>query len=139
MDETKTYILRLPSLRKNIAQVEGFLNAIPEFSNLGESLYYNALIAITEAVNNAIIHGNKCDESKLATLSVEVQDHAMTFTVRDYGSGFDPNKVPDPRSEENLLREGGRGVFLIRSLIEDSHYERMEDGMMLIMKLPLGR
>lgn len=134
--EDVTYRLDLPSERKNIVKVEGFMNSISEFTQLPETVYYNALIAITEAVNNAIIHGNKCDPSKIASVNVHCAEHRITVIITDEGEGFDPMTVPDPRNEENLLREGGRGVFLIVSLVNDSNYERMQRGMKLTMRIP---
>ncbi len=124
-------------LRMNIALVEPFLRSIESFQELEESRYYNALIAITEAVNNAIVHGNKCDESKIATLEVEVQSDALVFRIRDEGIGFDPDAVPDPRRKENILKDGGRGVFLIQSLVDDVHYTNTGNGMLLTMTLKL--
>lgn len=129
----KSYVLALPSERKNITQVETFLKSIEEFSLLDEFRYYNALIAITEAVNNAIIHGNKCNPDKLATLTVTITTDGMQFNITDCGEGFEPDAVPDPRTKENILLEGGRGVFLIRSLIDDVEYKRTETGMSVTM------
>ncbi len=123
------YSLSLQSERKNIQQVEPFIQAIPECRALGETSYYNMLIAVTEAVNNAIIHGNKCDAHKTASLTVTTSDTEILFTVQDEGHGFDPSSVADPRDPENLLREGGRGVFLIHSLVNAVHYQQLSIGM----------
>ena len=88
-------------------------------------------------MNNAIIHGNKLDESKNADITATIYTNSLTIWVRDYGAGFNPDLIPDPRNEENLMREGGRGVFLITSLIPNSHYTRMNPGMLLEMKIQL--
>ncbi len=124
-----TYSLSVQSERKNILQVESFIQAIPECRALDETAYYNMLIAVTEAVNNAIIHGNKCDPCKTASLTVTTSDTEILFTVQDEGHGFDPSSVADPRDPENLLREGGRGVFLIHSLVSAVHYQQLPQGM----------
>jgi serine/threonine-protein kinase RsbW len=123
------YTLSLSSERKNIQQVEPFIQGIPECRTLEETAYYNMLIAVTEAVNNGIIHGNKCDPNKTVSLSVMTTDTEILFTVQDEGHGFDPASVADPRDPENLLREGGRGVFLIHSLVSAVHYEQLPVGM----------
>ncbi len=123
------YTLSLKSERRNIQQVEPFIQQIPECRALEETTYYNMLIAVTEAVNNAIIHGNKCDPFKTAALSVATTDDAILFTIQDEGHGFDPSSVADPRDPENLLREGGRGVFLIHSLVSAVHYQQLPIGM----------
>ncbi|HYF03247.1 MAG TPA: ATP-binding protein [Patescibacteria group bacterium] len=124
-----TYTLSFQSERKNIQKVEPFIHAIPECSTLGEAEFYNALIAVTEAVNNAIIHGNKCDASKIVLLEADVSEEAIVFTIQDEGEGFDPAKVADPRDPENLMREGGRGVFLIASLTQNAEYTKLPEGM----------
>lgn len=132
------YSLDLNSERKNITHVEGFLTSIPEFASLQQTMYYNALIAVTEAVNNSIIHGNKLDSKKMVFVRVEiVPGESMKISVQDEGKGFNPDAVADPRDPDNILREGGRGVFLIRSLIENVEYTRLETGMLCEMHLPL--
>lgn len=118
----QSYTLQLASDRDNIRQVEPFLRTIDGLAVLSEDRYHNMLVAVTEAVNNAIIHGNQCDVAKTATLVVTVAPTAITFVISDQGRGFDPDAVPDPRLPENLLREGGRGVFLIRQLADSVDY-----------------
>lgn len=136
-EKSTSFYISIPSNRRNISQVESFLKSIPQFNTLSEAMYYNVLIALTEAVNNAIIHGNKLDETKNAEVTAIISSTTLKLLVRDYGIGFNPDAVPDPRNEENLLREGGRGVFLIMSLIPDSKYTRMDVGMLLEMNIPL--
>jgi serine/threonine-protein kinase RsbW len=82
--------------------------------------YYNVLIAVTEAVNNAIIHGNKLNPQKKVTITLIVSQNDITVEVLDQGDGFDPENVADPREAENLLKENGRGVFLIKQLTTTS-------------------
>ena len=129
MNDEQEFQINIPSVRKNISQVERFLHSLPGFQYLEQSKYFNALIAVTEAVNNAIIHGNKCDESKVVTLSARVSESEITISIRDSGEGFDPYIIPDPRRKENLLKDGGRGVFLITSLVDEATFVRLADGM----------
>ncbi len=119
MPTEQSYVLQLASDRENIRQVEPFLRTIDGLSALSEDRYHNMLVAVTEAVNNAIIHGNQCDVQKVATLIVHVASTSITFVITDQGRGFDADAVPDPRLPENLLRDGGRGVFLMRHLADD--------------------
>lgn len=119
MPTEQSYVLQLASDREHIRQVEPFLRTIDGLSALSEDRYHNMLVAVTEAVNNAIIHGNQCDVQKVATLSVHVASTSITFVITDQGRGFDADAVPDPRLPENLLRDGGRGVFLMRHLADD--------------------
>ncbi len=122
MNDSTALEIVIPSVRANIAMVEPFLSGIECIRELEESRYFNLLIAVTEAVNNGIVHGNACVESKMVALHVRWNKDDIVITVRDEGKGFDPNLVPDPRRKENILKDGGRGVFLIRSLVDDCRF-----------------
>ncbi len=87
-----------------------------------ESRYGNILIALTEAVNNAIHHGNRLDPTKQVTLGYEVKDGRIIFLVQDQGPGFDYNHLPDPTDPQNLEKPHGRGVFLMRALAEEVEF-----------------
>jgi len=90
--------------------------------NIDENLYSNILISLTEAVNNAMIHGNQLDNRKTIVVSFKRQAHRIHLYISDEGSGFDPVKVPDPTSVEHLSEEGGRGVFLMKQLTDEIHF-----------------
>lgn len=115
--------LQIPSLPENIRIVESFIDNVKEQYNIDEDIYGNILIAITEAVNNAIQHGNQCNPSKSVQLSLQLLEDAVRFTVKDEGNGFDYHHIPDPVSPENLDKIGGRGVFLIRHLADEVHFK----------------
>jgi serine/threonine-protein kinase RsbW len=74
------------------------------------------LVALTEAVNNAITHGNKLDESKMVSLDFKHTGDEYYFTISDTGKGFDYDHVPDPTSPENIEKPDGRGIFLMKNL-----------------------
>jgi serine/threonine-protein kinase RsbW len=126
--------LLLSSDTRNLAQVEPFLASVIRHL-LDENRYYNAVIALTEAVNNAIVHGNKKDMSKSVHIAVCVDDTHIVLTVRDEGQGFDIDTLPDPLHPDNLLRDGGRGVFLIRQLVDESMFEQTPHGMLTTMRI----
>jgi serine/threonine-protein kinase RsbW len=113
----------LPSTPASITDVESLIDVACGELALSEDAYGNILIAVTEAVNNAIIHGNKLD----ATLSVHVGVHNneewVCFSVKDQGTGFDPEIIPDPTAPENLLKENGRGIFLMKNLSDEVSYD----------------
>lgn len=92
-------------------------------------------VAIRECVINAIKHGNQHDVSKLVfvefTTSAELP-RAVTIRVRDQGPGFDPEEIADPLAPENLLKGSGRGIFLIRSFMDDVLLQRAPEGGMEI-------
>jgi serine/threonine-protein kinase RsbW len=132
-----SYRLEIPSDPKEIMAVEKFLEDINEKLRLDEMKFNKLLVATTEAVNNGIIHGNKRDQSKKVLLRVDVNSTTMTVRVRDEGRGVDVETIPDPLAEENLMRENGRGVFLIRSLMSSVGFERFPDGWEVTMKMDL--
>jgi serine/threonine-protein kinase RsbW len=125
-------ILLLKSERKSIRFVEPFLSKIHAYMNISDEKYYNILIAVTEAVNNAIIHGNKCILCKSVKVSIQGNLQTVTITVSDQGSGFDHNEIEDPRDPQNLLKIGGRGVFLIKELADSAEFSNPSEGGSLV-------
>lgn len=109
-------MIRIASVPANICQVEEYLHRIFSEYELDAKMYPNVLVTITEAVNNAILHGNKSDCSKFVSLKTSRQRRHISFKISDEGQGFDPASIPDPTLPENLERCGGRGVFLMRRL-----------------------
>jgi len=114
--------LVLDSNPNNIAEVEPYIHLVFKELNLDESLFGNMLIALTEAVSNAIIHGNKCDESKKVNINTFAHSYKVCLRIEDEGNGFDPNNLPDPTAPENLLTLGGRGVFLMQHLADEVNF-----------------
>ena len=91
---------------------------------LKDEMYGNVLVAVSEAVTNAMIHGNKSNESKSVTLSMRLpKKNSICFTIEDEGVGFDAESVPDPTSPENLEKPNGRGIFLMRHLADSVEFE----------------
>ncbi len=111
--------LELQSDPRNIAHIEPYVNQIMEEHNICQSVYGNILIALTEAVTNAIVHGNKEDGSKTVTVNIkDCEDKKIVFQVTDQGAGFNPDDLPDPTAPDNIMKLGGRGVFLIQQLAD---------------------
>jgi serine/threonine-protein kinase RsbW len=122
----KTLIVQ--SNTKNLRYIEPFLTEVVQGHSMEETRYHNAIIALTEGVNNAIVHGNQRDESKSVTITGQVAGNTLVLTVEDNGSGFNPDTLPDPLAPENLLRDGGRGVFLMRSLCDSAEFINIGTG-----------
>ncbi len=117
MEKTGSYLLELTSNAKNIGKIEPYVDEIMQSYCLSDGVYGNILISLTEAVTNAIVHGNKQDENKKVIVCVkDICQKNITFLVSDEGPGFDPDRLPDPTATENILKLGGRGVFLMRQL-----------------------
>jgi serine/threonine-protein kinase RsbW len=117
--------IQVPSLSENIRMIESFIDNAKERFHLDDDIYGNIMIAVTEAVNNAIKHGNSNDKSKNVLLSLSLQDSLIKFTVKDEGTGFDYGNLPDPTSPENLEKPGGRGIFLMKHLSDEVEFKDM--------------
>ncbi len=85
-------------------------------------------IAVREATVNAVLHGNQYDPKKRVTIAFEATPGALSVTVRDEGKGLNPDNVPDPLAPENLLKQSGRGIFLIRAFMDEVRFRNMEPG-----------
>lgn len=114
--------IEIPSLAENIRIVESFIDNAKEKYDLNDDIYGNIMIAVTEGVNNAIIHGNQEDKAKNVGLSVSYEESIIRFVVQDEGPGFDHDDLPDPTSPENLDKVGGRGIFLMKHLCDEVHF-----------------
>lgn len=125
MDRQLTVIteVQLPSTPASIADVERLIDAACSNLALNEDLFGNVLIAVTEGVNNAIIHGNQMKAELQITVSVRKNEEWVCFSIKDQGIGFDPEAVPDPTEPENILKENGRGIFLMKNLSDDLTFE----------------
>jgi len=110
--------LEINSDISNIAEVEKLIDTVCEDLKLSEDNYGNVLIAVTEAVNNAIIHGNKNNPTKKVKIIVDKITKEVVFSVFDEGGGFDFTNLPDPTAPENLEKPDGRGIFLMKNLAD---------------------
>lgn len=135
----KVFRLQLRSNPKFISRVEDFLRRVNRFLHLDEIQFNKLLVSTTEAVNNGIIHGNKMDPAKRVFIWCEVNTTAVVVRVKDEGKGFKPEEVPDPLKEENLMRESGRGIFLMRTLMDHVDYFITPRGVEVVMRLNLER
>jgi len=118
----ETQIIRLQSKTENLTQVESLIDEVCEEWHVGEDNYGNILIAVTEAVNNAIQHGNELDPEKSFELEVESTETQVTFKVRDEGPGFDHENLPDPTDPANIENPHGRGIFLMKHLADSVEF-----------------
>lgn len=115
--------LRIPSRAENIILVERMVEDVCDLYNIGEDYFGNILIAITEAVNNAIYHGNASNPTKNIDILFKTQKDHVSFIVKDEGPGFNFNNLPDPTNPENIDKPNGRGVFLMRNLADKVSFE----------------
>ena len=119
-----TIKIEIPSITENIRIIESFIDNAKERFNLDDDIYGNIMIAVTESVNNAIMHGNKNDRSKSVKLSLSLNDNVINFKIQDEGIGFDFQNLPDPTSPENIDKPSGRGIFLMKHLSDEVNFGR---------------
>lgn len=118
-----TISIQVPSITENIRMIESFIDNAKEKFHLDDDMYGNIMIAVTEAVNNAIKHGNANDRSKSVFLSLFLDDSLLRFVIKDEGSGFNYEDLPDPTSPQNIEKLGGRGIFLMKHLSDEVDFK----------------
>lgn len=124
--------LKFPSILENIHLAEKLIDDVVAEYGVKEDYYGELLIAMTEAVNNAIVHGNKLDPAKQVTLTFDIiEDRLMRFMIEDEGPGFDYDHLPDPTAPENIEKPHGRGVFLMRKLADQCEFQ--DNGRIVIL------
>ena len=108
--------IKINSSVENLAYVEREIEASFDDFNISFDLFGNVLIAVTEAVNNAISYGNRNDVTKEVTIEFKASNGHLTVSISDEGNGFDYDSLPDPTDPENIEKLEGRGIFLMKSL-----------------------
>lgn len=114
--------ITIESEQKNIRIIENLIEEISSQVELSTEVYGKVMVAAIEAVNNAIIHGNKSNREKKVDIRLEVNDKEMQIFIADEGEGFDYENVPDPTAPENIENIHGRGVFLMIQLSDEVHF-----------------
>lgn len=128
--------ITLPSHPQNVSQVEPFVHTLAERYHLSPDMHGNILVSLTEAVTNAILHGNSGNSDKYVSISSHRDKKALSIRVSDEGPGFDPCCVPDPTCSERLEECGGRGIFLMRHLSDECRFS--QGGSTVEMRFKLG-
>jgi serine/threonine-protein kinase RsbW len=124
---------RLRSDKSSLGLVEPILENLRQILSIKDENFYNVMIAVTEAVNNAINHGNKLNPLKKVDFIVRADNQFIYILVKDEGVGFNPDNVADCLEPENLLKSSGRGIFIIRELMDDVKILSNETGTTLEM------
>jgi serine/threonine-protein kinase RsbW len=118
-DNTSLYTLQLASKIDSITLLENFIDELNVKYNFSDEVYANVLTCLSEALINAILHGNAQNPEKKVYINLEViVNKRLVFTVTDEGNGFDFNNIPDPTAPENLENLSGRGIFIIKKLAD---------------------
>jgi len=115
----ETTELTLPSRIESVAEAAVAVAGILSRSGVGEDVAFGVDMAIREAVTNAVLHGNKQDDAKFVRVTAESSPSSLEISVDDEGAGFNPQDVPDPTESENILKSSGRGIFFMRTFMDD--------------------
>ncbi|MGD0938136.1 MAG: ATP-binding protein [Terracidiphilus sp.] len=130
--------LSLKSTMESVSEVEAAAERLAAEAGLDEDEQFHVAMAAREAAVNAVLHGNEYDPAKQVTASFENTPEALVIKIADQGKGLDPATLPDPLAPENLLRGTGRGIFLIRSFMDEVHFRQLQPGteLTLVKHLP---
>ena len=119
---------KLASTMESVAEVEAAAEKFTQSAGLDEDESFRVVMAVREAAVNAVLHGNGYDPNKQVSASFENDGKSVIIKIADEGEGLDPDKIPDPLAQENLLRGTGRGIFLIRSFLDEVHFRQLHPG-----------
>lgn len=120
--------LRLSSTLASVGEVEAAVEKLASEAGLDEDERFHVTMAVREATVNAVLHGNGYDPAKHVDVSMENTGAELVFVISDQGKGLDPATLPDPLAPENLLRGTGRGIFLIRSFMDEVRFRQLHPG-----------
>lgn len=118
----------LSSTMESVCEVEAAAEKMAEDAGLSEDDRFHVTMAVREAAVNAVLHGNEYDPGRKIAVGLENTGKSLVFTIADQGKGFIPEEVPDPLAPENLMRGTGRGIFLIRQLMDEVHFRQLNPG-----------
>lgn len=124
--------IRIESKLSNLRIVENTVDEITGELGISYNNYGKILITLLEAVNNAIIHGNKSSAEKFVDITIEFKNEKLRIKVKDEGAGFSPEQVPDPTIPENIEEVNGRGVFIMSRLADEIKYSKKGNAVTMV-------
>jgi len=133
----KIFTKEFPSDPDLLPEIEEFVIGIAEELNLSKDKYNNLALSVSEAASNSMVHGNKLDIEKKVHITVKVTDDIMEIIFKDEGKGFNINTVPDPTKPENILKESGRGIHIMKNFLDDLKYNFTPTGTEAILVVRL--
>lgn len=128
MTVNKNYDKTYKSNPEFLPEIENYIIDKISKLNLSHEMMNNIELAVAEAAANSILHGNKSDESKNVTIKIGITDSVLSISFKDEGTGFIPSEVPDPTKPENILKGSGRGIHIMKSLVDDLNYSFSDSG-----------
>lgn len=135
----ETYHLEINSDPNKLPLVEEFLEEISAGAIIEKAQLNNLLLAVNEAISNAMIHGNKASLDKKVSVKVEIDESSLRVYIKDEGKGFNPEEIPDPTSPENIFRDSGRGLYIMKSCMDEVSYNFTAEGTELVLSMKLNK
>ena len=129
------YEKEISSDPESLPELEEFILDIAKKCNLNDEKLNGLALSFSEAASNSVVHGNKLDKNKKVKISVLVNDKKITIIIKDEGRGFNPQAVPDPTRPENILKDNGRGIHIMRSFLYDLRYNFTPSGTETILEM----
>ncbi|MFA7421278.1 MAG: ATP-binding protein [Melioribacteraceae bacterium] len=133
----KVYHRVVPSDPDILPELEEYIIQIAQSADMDDSKINNLALSFSEAISNCMKHGNRFDKSKTVTITVRINEGEMEIILKDEGKGFDIKSVPDPTKPENILKDSGRGIHIMRNFLDDLQYNFTPTGTEIILKLSL--
>ena len=132
----KELILELPNDIRSIEHaVEYVMRHCSSCCDYARRLNLNFRVGLTEALSNAMLYGNGSDPKKRVRVEVDIRVEEVEVRVTDQGVGFDPTTVPDPTLPDNITKSGGRGIFLMRALMDEVQFNDQGNSVTLVLRL----
>ena len=126
--------IRIESSVENLRIVENAIDEATTVLGISQDNYGKILVSVMEAVNNAILHGNKLSPDKIVDIVISFKSDELNITVTDEGPGFSPEKVPDPTTPENIEALNGRGIYLMSHLADNIKYSKKGNSVTMTFK-----
>lgn len=120
--------IELPSRIESVDEAAIMADEYAKSCGCSDEITFAVDLAIRESVANAVKHGNKFDETKSVHLTLHDKPDGFEITVRDFGTGFSVEDIPDPTDADNLLKASGRGILFMRSFMDEVEWENPADG-----------
>jgi len=120
--------IKIPSNLRYITDVDEFIEGFLQDCGADESVIADIAISVSELINNSVAHGSGSKPDEPIVVTISKSNDKITITVSDKGTGFNPDEIDDPLADENLLKEAGRGIFIVRSLMDTVDVKSSEQG-----------
>ncbi len=127
--------IELPSRIESVEEAAMMADEFAKSRGFGDEVIFAIDLAIRESVANAVKHGNKFDQAKNVDIKFSDSSEGFEITVRDYGTGFSVEDIPDPTNPENLLKSNGRGILFMRSFMDEVEWENPSGGGLIVKML----